>query len=281
MFPRRIPALLLALVWTALPARAEGIKVVASVAPVHSLLAGVMDGVGEPALLVRGGRGPHSFVMKPSGARLLHGARVVFWIGPGLEGFLVKPLAGLPPKTQVVGLAADKGADPHIWLDPVKARKMAQTMARTLIAVDPANAANYQKNADRVVARLVLLEAELHRILAPVSGVSYLVFHDAYGHFQERFGLAARGAVALHADRPAGARRLSALRRRIVKLDIACVFTEPQFTPALAKTLIEGTKARLGVLDPLGADLKPGPGLYLALMRRLAEKLLECLGANG
>lgn len=281
MVRRKIPAILFAFLWMTLPARAEGVTVVASIAPVHSLLAGVMKGVGEPELLVRGGRGPHSYVMKPSDARLLNRARLVFWIGPGLEGFLAKPLAGLSPKTRIVGFAGTQGADPHIWLDPRKAAEMAGTMARTLSAVDPANAALYQENANRVAARLALLEAELLRILAPVSGVPYLVFHDAYGHFQERFRLAARGAVAVHVDRPPGARRLSALRRRIVELKIACVFTEPRFTPALARTLIEGTGARLGVLDPLGWDLKPGPGLYPALMRRLAESLLGCLGANG
>ena len=281
MVPRKFPAIIFTLLCLALPARADGIKVVASVAPVHSLLAGVMDGVGEPKLLVRGGRMPHSFVMKPSGARLLNGARVVFWVGPELEGFLTKPLAGLSPKTRVVGLAGGKGGDPHIWLDPRKAYEMVRTMADVLSAVDPANAGRYQKNADKLAARLALLEARLRRILLPVSAVPYLVFHDAYEHFQQRFGLAARGAVALKADRPPGARRISELRRRIVDLEIACVFTEPQFTPALAKTLVEGTVARLVVLDPLGAALEPGPGLYPELMRELAKSLLRCLGANG
>ena len=255
----------------------------ASIAPVHSLLAGVMAGVGEPALLVRGGRTPHAYVMKPSDARLLKDADVVFWVGPGLEGFLAKPLAGIADKVHVVqftdGDRADQ--DPHIWLDPRKAANMVRTMARSLSAADPANAARYRKNGDRAVARLVLLEAELQRILAPVAGVPYLVFHDAYGHFQKRFGLSATGAVAVHADRPPGARRISELRRKITAFNIGCVFTEPQFTPALAKTLIEGTNARLGVLDPLGAERTPGPGLYPALMRGLAGSLLRCLGANG
>ena len=103
------------------------------------------------------------------------------------------------------------------------------------------------------------------------------MFHDAYGYFEERYGLAASGAVAPGADRPPGARRLKMLRRRIVDSKIACVFTETEFTPALAKTLIEGTAARIGVLDPLGAGLDPGPGLYAGLMRGLARSLVECL----
>ena len=63
--------------------------------------------------------------------------------------------------------------------------------------------------------------------------------------------------------------------------DCGGCFTEPQFTPALAKTLTQGTNARLGSLDPLGAGLKPGPGLYAAMMRGMASSMLACLGANG
>ena len=63
--------------------------------------------------------------------------------------------------------------------------------------------------------------------------------------------------------------------------EIACLFTEPQFTPALLKTLTEATPMRTGVLDPLGAGLEPGPGLYREMMRTMARSLLTCLGANS
>ncbi len=277
----------------ALPVRAEGIKVVASIAPVHSLLAGVMKGIGDveggPGLLVTGGRSPHDYVMRPSKARMLHGARVVFWIGPGLEGFLKKPLAGLAPRTRVIelagGLAAEQGVgetdDPHIWLDPRGAAKMVRAMVRVLSEADRANAARYKLNADKVLAGLIALDRELYQALRPVAVVPYLVFHDAYRTFEKRFDLASQGAVALHAGRPPGAKRIAALRRMIVSEKIVCLFTEPQFTPALTRTLTEGTTMRTGVLDPLGAGLEPGPGLYAEMMRGMARALLGCLGANS
>jgi len=292
---RKIPAFLftLALFWMAAApvyagegGHAGGINAVASIAPVHSLLAGVMKGVGEPGLLVTGGRSPHDYVMKPSDARKLHAARVVFWIGPGLEGFLAKPLAGLSPQTRVVGLAAEHGAsgpdaDPHIWLDPRNAAGMVRTMVRVLIEADADNAAWYTLNGDKVRAELIALERGLRQVLKPVAVVPYLVFHDAYRYFEKRFELASQGAVALHPERPPGAKRIAQLRRMIVAGKIVCLFTEPQFTPALVGTLTQGTPVRVGVLDPLGAGLEPGPGLYGELMRKMARSLLECLGANG
>ena len=84
----------LALVVARSPAAAAP-EVVASVAPIHSLVAAVMAGVGEPKLLVPPGASPHAYSLRPSEARALAGADIVFRVGPGLETFLDKPLAAL------------------------------------------------------------------------------------------------------------------------------------------------------------------------------------------
>lgn len=287
----------------AAPARAaEAPPVVASIPPVHSLLSGVMKGAGTPRLLMAGGRSPHSYALKPSDARALANARAVFWIGPALEGFLVKPLMALTGTVFTVELAGAEGVvtrphspgggsgsgsgggpDPHIWLDPANAAQMVKTMVIVLANIDPANAVLYRRNGSNVLAGLAALDGEIRQILAPVKDEPFMVFHDAYGHFERRFGLNGAGAVSVHPGRPPGARRLRALRRRIGEENIRCLFTEPQFQPALARTLIEGTEARLGVLDPLGtgAGVEPGPGLYGALMRGLARSFAGCLGSGS
>jgi zinc transport system substrate-binding protein len=283
--------------------------VVASIAPVHALVAQVMAGVGAPRLLMAAGASPHAYALKPSDARAIAGARAVFWIGPELERFLVKPLTALTAEVPVVALAgatgvqllsarktgawaggdrdhdhakgdADQnhdGADPHLWLDPVNAAAMVRTIVATLAAVDAANAARYRANGEVALADLRRLESELVATLAPVKHVPYVVFHDAYQYFERRFGLAAAGAIAVGAGRAPGARRIAELRQTIFARRAVCVFTEPQFEPALAKTLIEGSGAHLGALDPLGAGLNPGPGLYRELMRSLARSLVGCL----
>src|SRR5262245_56772159 len=70
-------------------------KVVASIKPIHSLVAAIMAGGGTPDLIVHGAAPPHTYSMKPSNARTLEKANVVFWVGPGLEAFLQKPLSAL------------------------------------------------------------------------------------------------------------------------------------------------------------------------------------------
>lgn len=86
-------------------------NVVVSIKPIHSLVAAVMAGVGEPALIVDGGASPHTYNLKPSNARAIEGADVVFWVGDGLEKFLEKPLQSLGSKATIVELDDAKGLE--------------------------------------------------------------------------------------------------------------------------------------------------------------------------
>ena len=88
---------------------ADPVKVVASVKPVHSLVAGVMQGVAEPALLLKGANSPHSFNMRPSDARTLNQADLIFWVGEDLETFLTKPIQSLGGKARPVALMEESG----------------------------------------------------------------------------------------------------------------------------------------------------------------------------
>lgn len=93
------------------PVAAAGPNVVASIKPVHSLVASIMQGVGEPALIVEGAASPHTYNMKPSNAAALQAAKVVFWVGPGLEAFLDKPLDALSGGAKVVELSEAPGLE--------------------------------------------------------------------------------------------------------------------------------------------------------------------------
>ena len=84
-------------------------KVVASVPPIHSLVAGVMNGVGEPRLLLRGVTSPHAYALPPPDARALAHANLIFWIGPDLENFLGKPLKALAGGARIIQLSGLTG----------------------------------------------------------------------------------------------------------------------------------------------------------------------------
>ena len=296
--PRKFIAALALLLGTMQAAAAP--SVLATIKPVHSLAAAVMQGVGDPVLLIGGALSEHSYALKPSDARKIESANVILEIGPDLETYLTAPLATLGAHAQVVVLERTPGvrllparrggmwedgdehdhgpADPHIWLDPQNAIAMTRAIAATLAKIDPAHAAAYRANAVREIAALAALDKELGAKLAPVRDKPYLVFHDAYHYFEARYGLRPAGAVTVAPDRPISPRRVESLRDAVAAGRVVCIFREPQFSPKLIETLDEGTPVRVGVLDPLGADRTPGPGLYPALLRTLAQSLTECLG---
>ncbi len=299
-----IATIAVGLTLAAIPARAEPPRVVASIKPLHALAAGVMAGIAAPELIIRGGSSPHSYSLRPSDARILEHADVVFWIGPRFEVFLEKSLANLARQARVVALAhapnvtvlparqgglwviaetadaahGDDHEDQHIWLDVENARAIVTAMAAALVAADAANAARYERNAAALEEKLVALDGELRTRLAPVRQKPFIVFHDAYRYFEARYGLNAIGAITVSPDRPAGARRVSEIRARIQSLGDVCVFSEPQFQPKLVEMLTSGTRAKVAVLDPEGTALAEGPNLYFDLMRGLGNNLAQCLG---
>lgn len=105
----RMTAVLLTAGWLAAGEARADVSVVTSIKPVHSLVASIMDGTGEPFLVVEGSASPHTYSMRPSEARALEQADVVFWVGKEMEAFLAKPLEALGGDARVVSLAAADG----------------------------------------------------------------------------------------------------------------------------------------------------------------------------
>ena len=291
-FPR---IAILALLLLLSPAMAAAPRVLVSIKPVHSLVAGVMAGVAVPELLLTGNQSPHHFALRPSDARKIEAADLVVWVGEELEiplaGVLAARREGRPQLELMKGPGmelgqAGKGAeeehhqhdrDPHIWLSLRNADRILTLLVDELGRLDPANRERYRANGERLRSELVRLGPELKEKLAPVRDVPFIVFHDAYGLFEREYGLKKLGVVTLSPERQPGARRVSELRGKITAQGARCVFSEPQFPPKLVDVLVDGTDARKGELDPLGARLPEGPDAYFRLMRELAGAFSACL----
>jgi zinc transport system substrate-binding protein len=283
-----------------------------SIKPIHSLVASIMKGVGEPGLIVDGVASPHTYQMKPSDATRLQGADIVFWVGHDLEKFLEKPLATLGAKARIVELDEapgllklptresgtfephadeeqhahegtgheDEEVDLHFWLNTSNAKAMAAEIEKTLVAADPANAQHYSKNLNVLNGNLDALSQEIRQMVAPVKDKPFIVFHDAYQYFENEFGVAIAGSITVTPENMPGAARISEIHSKVEQLKSTCVFAEPQFEPKLISVVLEGTHARTGTLDPEAGALKAGEGLYGEMMRGIAKSLKECLSAG-
>ena len=340
------------------------VKVVASIKPIHSLASYLMDGVGKPDLIVDGYASPHGFAMKPSHAKMLQEADLIFWVGEDLEAFLEKPLKSIAKKAEIIELMATKNLnvlkfrernifdehdhddhghddhgkkkddhdghddhdhdkkakkdddhdhdhettkkkddhdhdhdshakkedghddhddhdghhhgefDPHIWLDPINAKAILNEMVEHLIENDAANASIYKKNLDKALNELDKLTMNVMTDLN--KSTASIVFHDAYQYFEERFNVNVLGAFTVNTDVMPGAEQLKEIREIIEHDNISCVFSEPQFNPDIINAVAKDMNIKTGVLDPLGATLNPGKGLYFDLIKNMSSSFKGC-----
>ncbi|WP_170331971.1 zinc ABC transporter substrate-binding protein [Ruegeria arenilitoris] len=363
-------------------AMADVPNVAVDIAPVHSLVARVMEGVGTPDLIVPPGASPHEYNLRPSEASALQEANLVFWIGEDLTPWMEGAIDTLADGATVTTLlesdgtvlldfregalfeahdhgeeddhghdehAEDKGHDdhdhgdehaeegehdheahgedddhdheehaedeghghdhkdhaegdnhdheehadheghddhdghahgehdPHAWLSPANAEIWLNLIAAQLSSADPDNAGTYFANAAAAREEMAALSAEVAETLEPVRGGSFIVFHDAYQYFEDAFDFPASGAISIGDATDPSPARIAEIQARIKNEGIDCVMTEPQFNPGIVATVLDGTEAKTGVIDPLGSDLEPGAALYPQVIRNMAKTLAECL----
>ena len=286
------------------PVRAE-IKVVTTIKPLHSLVANVMDGVGEPSLIIEGSTSPHSFTLKPSHAKHLEEADLIFWVGEGIETFMERPLESIVKNAEVVEFMEVESIkklkfredsiygdhddhddhaghedhnhgefDAHIWLDPSNAKEMVHEIAHELGDLDPANKDKYEANAEATIIALDQLIKDVSNDIN--KDAKFVVFHDAYQYFEERFGVRAAGALTLNTDVLPGAKQIDEIQDVIKDKGIKCIFSEPQFNPKIISTIAEDMNIKTGVFDPLGANIKSDKDLYFKLISNLGNELKGC-----
>ena len=313
--PRRF-ALLVLLSLCSAPSLAAEVRLLTSIKPLQLIAAAVQDGLGEPEALLPPGASPHHYALRPSDVRRVREADLLYWIGPDLEGFLPRVLAGRSGPSLAVqtlpGLslrhfgdeheeheeheAHDEQApareadehdhahrpgtlDAHLWLLPANARVIAARMAADLSALDPANGSRYQANLQAFEARLVAVDLRLRQRLAGIAGKPYFVFHEAYDYFEAAYGLAHAGVFSVAAEVQPGARHVAAMRTRLQQAGPTCVFSEPPLRPRLADTLSAGLPVTLAELDAMGGTLAVDARAYEQLLENLAGELAGCLEA--
>ena len=332
-----------ALLFSSFSAIAE-IKVVTTIKPIHSLVSGVMDGVSNPTLIIEGSNSPHNFSLKPSHAKMLEEADIVFWIGEDLESFMEKPLNSLAKNAVQISFMDLKSIeklkfremndhddhghddhhghedeheghddhdddghkdddhddhghddhhghehedddsshdghnhgefDAHIWLDPMNAKAMVLEIAHELSELDPQNKSNYEKNAEKMISSLDDLIDQVSTIVP--KNPSFIVFHDAYQYFENRFNIKAAGALTLNPEVLPGAKQIAEIQELIEHDNVKCIFSEPQYNPKIVEMLSADMNVSTSVLDPLGANIEVGPKMYNNLILEIASSLKDC-----
>lgn len=286
----------LALGGTVLPALAqapERIKVIAT----FSILADLVRNVGgarvEVTTLVGPNGDAHVYSPTPADGRRLTEARVVFMNGLDFEGWIdrlvrssgtramkveaakgVKPLrAGEDSHSHGHGSHGHDhgGADPHAWQNIANARIYVANIRDALIAADPSGKAEYEANAAAYLAKLDELEAEVKALVAgiPAENRRIITSHDAFGYFEEAYGIDFVSPQGVSTDAEASAKDVAAIIRQIKRENIKAVFVENVSDARLMERIAKETGARIGTRvysDALSEENGPA-GTYIDMMR--------------
>jgi len=282
----------------------SGPRVITSIAPIQSLVAGVMGGSGPVEVLVNPGASPHTYRLRPSQIEAVHRAGLIVVVGVSeLEGFLTPVLEDMADgpsllrlvdiqgmrllKDRVGGVrVADETArregtiDGHLWLNPRNAALIVGAVATRLARLDAANAKRYLANAHALQARIEDLDRAVQERVAPVHGRPAIVLHDAYQYLEDRYDLNVVATVSVDPGHPPGARRLHQIRKLIDSGRAVCLFSEPEYPNRLLASLLRGG-VRHASLDPLGSTVELGPELYFSVMRQLARQIADCLRSDS
>ena len=273
----------------------------------HSLVTRVMAGIGTPDLIVNRGASPHDYSLRPSNAASLEAADLVFWISSELTPWLEGALKTLAADAKVIELMDTKAStvlpfregttfethshrhkhdedehatvniDPHGWLDPDNGKTWLDVIATELSKIDPENTDIYFDNVSQGKTDIDAVISEIDATLATFRGTNFIVYHDAYQYFERRFDVLAAGSISMGDVSDPSPARIAEIRQTVEELDMTCVFSEPQFNPELVATVVDGTKARARVIDPLGTRLALGADFYLNLLRNIAQTMASCL----
>lgn len=245
--------------------------------------------------------GPHDFALAPSDLRKIAGADVIVENGFGLESWLdhavqsglkqgalrIVAAKGITPLENPPELSAgeqkqpdaegeETGPNPHVWLDPILAIKETENIRDGLMARDSANADAYLANANVFITRLRNLDDEIGRATVTLPNKRMLTFHDSFPYFAARYQFEIVGTVEAFPGREPTPRYLQKLREIIASKNVRVLFSEPQYSPQILRSLSEDLKLPIVVIDPMETG-DPSAEYYEDVMRKNLKSLTDAL----
>jgi zinc transport system substrate-binding protein len=244
---------------------------------------------------------PHHYHFKPSDIRKIKAADIIFRIDDDMERFL-SPILNAQPHHHVISLAdaphikllsATKNTveishhshnehhhgdhDLHIWMLPENGIVMAEKITQELSRLSPQHQLFYQQNLALFTQKIKHFTQNFQQQAKSLRNRPYLVFHDSWGYFSNRFQLNKLASITLHEEIQLGVKSIINTRQKIKQLQARCLFSEPHFRPRTIAILTEGFTINTIELDTLGSHLNTGSDLYLQLLRYTVQQIKHCL----
>ncbi len=290
-----------------------GIPVIASILPLGDFCEKIGGDRAAVQVLIPPGASPHVFEPSPMTVAKAMEARIIVYVGAGLDPWAerlvktrgpgklmtVEAVQGLPLLAGVArgyhksasqasitqkpeeksGVTEEHGhrqGNPHVWLDPLLAQDICRRIAQAFIRVDPGHKNEYEGNLAGYLAQLEDLHQEITRKVATFRQREYVCLHPAFAYFARRYGLKEVGVIEASPGREPSPGHLQEIITVIKNCGCRAVFAEPQLNPRVAQVIAREAGVKVLLLDPLGGR-PPYGNDYLKLIRHNLAVLAEAL----
>lgn len=250
-----------------LPSRAQGpkrISVFVTIPPQAYFVKKICGDRCNVHVLIPAHMSPHVYEPTARQLTLLSEAQVYFTLGLPGEDALLPKIRAINKNLVIVPTQAGvemrlmehtghhAGPDPHIWLDPQRVKIVAQNIHWALTRLLPDGEAQFTNQLKTFIGELDRLDGQIRRLLTPLKGKKFYVFHPAFGYFADAYGLK-QIPIEMEGKEPPP-RFLAQTITEARKDGIDVIFTQPQFSPKGAQTIASAIKGKVVFLDPLAFD---------------------------
>ena len=260
----------------------KSLMIVADILPVQALVTAVTGDIHTISLIIEPQDSAHDYGLRPSDARLLVNADIVFHIGDALTPWLGNILKGIAPRALSAPLLElpddhdnDHG-DPHAWLDPQQAMAWLARIRDELSQLDPENQKRYSKNAGAAISAIEHGMQAIEERSDDLSQRQWLNYHDNLSWFSSRFDIHPIDVVTDTEDAPPSAAHLASVRAHVAEGRANCVLVEQSVSPRAIAALDESDSLKTIAIDPLGVDLPLDRTYYPTLMSAIVDAIDAC-----
>lgn len=277
-------------------ASSSSLKIIATIPPLASIAKDLLGKAADVTLLLEKDVSPHSYYLRPSEVRLLKGADLILWVGPGMETFLtplfqkgeLKNLSmieseGLRLYPYACEHSNDShcfhhhdGIDPHVWLDVKNMILFLTALKKRIEAGYPTLSIDLERRYLALRGQLETLDKATQETLKNVP-FSFFVAHDALQYLEKSYGLKRSLPLSLTPENGVSLKRLRELRQTTKNKEIKCLFADKFYDPDLLKKFADKLGLSYQVLDVLGYNEFGDPLPYEMTLSTLAKTIRDCL----
>ncbi len=292
MFSKIKAVILTALLLSSFQIWADELKVVVSIKPIHSVVSGLMKGIGTPELLIQGQETPYNPQLNKRQIQQLDDASLIIWIGAELESALALKLKNQPESVKVIELLSSpnlkilpsrynpKLRDPFFWMDDRNIMILLDELTHLMIEIDPDRAHIYSKNRLEMLIPLRRIDKEYEYGYRGLKAGLGVLYYDTLQYFEQAYALKTLNQVTGGVNDDIDAANLLKVRERIINHEAACLFIDKSMPSDNLALLTNGQEINVGNLDVLAKGFKAGEDLYLKMMQYNTDIIKQCLNAD-